>query len=50
MKTIFLTEGQTKLIELAEANKFNAVMLLNEENRTQKKKCVEIITNNCPVS
>lgn len=47
MKKLFITEEQKFMVEHLLTNGSN-VLLLNEENRTQKKKCEEHITNNCP--
>ena len=49
MRKICITEDQKKSIfSLINDNKDKNHMLLNEENRTQKKKCVENIYNNMP--
>ena len=47
MKNLYITESQKYLIEQF-LNNGSDKLLLNEENRNQKKKCVENITNNCP--
>jgi hypothetical protein len=47
MKKIYITEEQKDMIgRIMKDYGLNRIML-NEENRTQKKKCIEIITHNC---
>lgn len=45
MKKLYITEEQKYMVEQL-INDCSSKMLLNEENRTQKKKCEENITNN----
>ena len=47
MKRLYITEEHRQIIEQLITNG-STKQLLKEENSTQRKKCVENITNNCP--